>query len=96
MLLHISNRFMELGSVVAAGAAEEGLTAARMLHRRPEAETAEQKLSSDVVVLAADPSRIAAYLDAGWKPLTPRAGVSAWSDDYSNAIGAILRMHGFL
>ncbi|HEX9903836.1 MAG TPA: fused MFS/spermidine synthase [Propylenella sp.] len=96
VLMHISNQFMELGSVIGAGAAAEGLTAARMLHIRPEAETAEQKLSSDVVVLARNPARLEAYLARGWKPLRKREDVAAWTDDYANVMAAILRREGLL
>jgi hypothetical protein len=96
VLLHISNEYMELASVVAAGAAAEGFAAARMVHLSTERETAEQKLSSDVVVLARDPSRIDAYRAAGWTPLAGGNGVAPWTDDYSNAAAAILRRRGFL
>jgi hypothetical protein len=96
VLMHISNGFMELASVVAAGARDEGLDGARLLHRRPEAEEADRKFSSDVVVLASDPARIRAYRDAGWEPLHARDDVAAWTDDYSNVVGAILRAQGLL
>jgi hypothetical protein len=94
--IHISNRFMELASVVAAGAAEEGLFAARQLHIRPPDDAAEQKLSSDAVVIARGPAHLAPYFAAGWKPLYPHPGVSAWTDDYSNVVGAIMRKQGLL
>jgi hypothetical protein len=96
VLVHISNQFMELASVVAAGAAAEGFLAARMLHRRSSEEVARQELSSDVVVITREPERIADYRAAGWSPLFPQPGVGAWTDDYSNVIGAILRKQGLL
>jgi hypothetical protein len=93
VLMHVSNRFMDLANVVAATAAAEGLAAARMTQERTPRERAEQKLSSDVVAIAADPQLIAAYLDAGWRRLEHSAA-DAWTDDYSNVIGAILRKRG--
>lgn len=96
VVLHISNRFLELASVVAANAAAEGLSAARRFDPGAPAGSVKPIFASDVVVLARDPSQIAPYLQAGWSPLRPRAGVAAWTDDYSNVVGAILRKQGLL
>lgn len=96
VVLHISNRFLELASVVAANAAAEGLSAARRLDPGAPVGSERPIFASDVVALARDPSQLAPYLEAGWSPLRLRAGVAAWTDDYSNVVGAILRKQGLL
>ena len=96
LVMHISNQFMELASVVAANAEAEGLLAAGRLHRPASGDGGWLELSSEVVALARDPALIDAYVAAGWKPLKPRADVSAWTDDFSNVIGAMLRRQGLL
>jgi hypothetical protein len=91
IVAHVSNRHMDLASVVGAVGSADGLLSYvndhppldgdRTLHFR-----------SIVVALARDggdfgdlPSR------AGWNPVITR-GVTAWTDDYSNLLGAIIRM----
>jgi len=96
LVMHISNQFMELASVVAANAAAENLAAAGRLHRPASGDGGWLELSSEVVALARDPALIDAYVAAGWNPLKPRADVSAWTDDFSNVIGAMLRRQGLL
>jgi hypothetical protein len=96
IVMHISNRFMELASVVAAGAAAEGLSSAEMLHLRSGEEVERLAFSSDAIVIARERARLADYLASGWSPLDPPTGISAWTDDYSNVIGAILRKQGLL
>jgi SAM-dependent methyltransferase len=88
LALHISNRNLELASVVAANAAEAGLTA--VIRRDRDVAPAEQRTASDVVILAADPASLAG-LGAGWKPLAREPGVRAWTDDYANVFAALWR-----
>jgi hypothetical protein len=97
ILLHISNNFVELGSVVAAGAAAESMAAVRLFHTWPTAEFGNRMATaSDVVALSRRPESLQPYLDTGWQDLEPFAGVQAWTDDYSNVVGAILRRQGLL
>jgi hypothetical protein len=44
------------------------------------------------VALARDPADLhgLAFRD-GWRPLPPSAAVAAWTDDYSNVLGAMIR-----
>jgi spermidine synthase len=92
LVMHISNRHMELGSVVAAVAAAEGLVAYLKEDHRPDVVPTDFKMNALVAALArksADlgdlPSR------PGWQTVEPDPGVAAWTDDYSNIFGAILR-----
>ena len=92
LVLHISNRHLELESVVAALARETGL-AARI--RRDEAAgytTLGDRVPSVVVALSAKETALAP-LSGEWRPLTDR-GVRAWSDDFSDILGALWRRYG--
>ena len=95
VLLHISNRFLELGSVVAATARAEGLAGVRMDQVRPAREYSESyKMSSEVVALAKSAGALAPFVAAGWQTLVSDGSVRPWTDDYSNIVGAMLRMQG--
>ena len=91
-MLHISNRHMELGSVVAAIAATEGLVTYSKQDNRPDTVPTDYKMNAIVAVLA----RRAADLGdlprrPGWREIKPDPDIPAWTDDYSNILGAILR-----
>jgi hypothetical protein len=88
---HVTNRNMELASVVGAIAEAEGLTAYFKSDNAIFDAAHSHNAEADVVALARNradlgdlPSR------PGWSPLTSR-GVTAWTDDYSNVLGAIAR-----
>jgi hypothetical protein len=92
LVLHISNRHMELGSVVAATAATEGLITYSKQDNRPDSLPTDYKMNAIVAVVArrsADlgdlPSR------PGWQEIKPDPAIPPWTDDYSNILGAILR-----
>jgi hypothetical protein len=93
LVMHISNRYMELRSVVAATAALENLSGAWFHHRRSDDEIKALRAESQVVVLARSQDDIQRYLEGGWEPLDAKnAGpVRAWTDDYSNLVAAIMR-----
>jgi predicted O-methyltransferase YrrM len=90
--VHVSNRHMELASVVAAVGAAEGLIAYVKQDDQANDLLKDYRANAQVVVLAksvADlgnlPSR------RGWTRLDPMPGVTAWTDDYSDVLRAILR-----
>ena len=90
VVMHISNRHMELARVVAAVAAGEGLVTYVREDDRPDAIPPDYKMNAIVAALApADlgdlPQR------RGWRELRPDPRVPAWTDDYSDILGAILR-----
>ena len=86
LLVHISNRFLDLEPVVAAAAQAGGWRAAK-LYYQPEQRTPVAS-PSQWIALTRDPGTMRALGkgDARWTPLTPRAGFVAWTDDYSTIL----------
>jgi hypothetical protein len=93
VMVHVSNRYMELASVAAAAAQREGEFA--MVNSvdpkvwKPN--LAKQETMAEVVVIAQKPEDLGRLVnDPAWRrfegPLPP-----AWSDDYSNVLSAIWR-----
>jgi hypothetical protein len=92
IVAHVSNRHLELVSVVGAVAAAEGLVAYVKYDRPPFDPDHPFRGQGDVVALArasADfgdlPTR------KGWHPAVNNRDVAAWTDDYSNVLGALVR-----
>ncbi len=92
LAMHVSNRHMELASVVAAVGAEEGLVAYHRQDDQANDFLKDYRANAEVVVLA---QSVAALGDLpqryGWKKISPRSNVPAWTDDYSDVLSAILR-----
>ncbi|WP_137897852.1 hypothetical protein [Sphingomonas sp. 2SG] len=86
LLVHISNRFLDLEPVVAAAAQAGGWRAAK-LYYQPEQPTPVAS-PSQWIALSRAPATMRALgkADARWVPLTPRAGFVAWTDDYSTIL----------
>ncbi|HSG95483.1 MAG TPA: fused MFS/spermidine synthase, partial [Afifellaceae bacterium] len=93
LIMHISNRYMELRSVLAALAADENLAGAGMLQIRSPEDSKALRNTTHAVILARSTDEIEHFVDAGWEPLDAgnANGVRAWTDDYSNIIAAIMR-----
>ena len=94
MALHVSNRHLELATVVAGIAEANGLVA----RVSPQGESDDQdsdsdyKYSSTVVVVARTPEDFGAIGDpGGWPVQQTNSGQRVWTDDYSNIVGAIFR-----
>ncbi|KQS51775.1 hypothetical protein ASG20_01835 [Sphingomonas sp. Leaf198] len=87
LLVHISNRFIDLEPVVAAAAREGGWTAV-ILRYRPSSVLVDRASASDWVALSRDPRAIAALRakDSSWTTPTPRKGFAGWTDDYSTIL----------
>jgi hypothetical protein len=91
-LMHVSNRHLELASVVAGVAAANGLVA--LVNDSADLDEAANpyKFSGTVVAVArseADFGMLAQARD--WEPIAPDPRQWIWTDDYSNVVGAILR-----
>jgi hypothetical protein len=89
--MHISNRHLELAKVVAAIGAAEGLVT--FVKADETASQSVTKLHADMVVAVlarneADLGTLPAI--QGWRK-TEAGSVIAWTDDYSDIIGAIVR-----
>jgi hypothetical protein len=94
VLMHISNRHMELGSVVAGIAQANGMVT-RVNSKQNENEDSDKYLFSSTVVACARADADFGFLarpEKGWElqPAPPRV----WTDDYSNIFGAMLRNIG--
>ncbi|MEG3165368.1 hypothetical protein U1701_12260 [Sphingomonas sp. PB2P19] len=87
LLVHISNRFINLTPVVAAAAREGGWTATQMRYR-PSTLEGDHASGSDWIALSRTPASIATLTaaDPGWQPLTGRKGFGGWTDDYSTIL----------
>jgi len=93
VMMHISNRHMELGSVVAGIAHANGLTS-RVNNRaaREDEDDAKYIFTSNVVISAREEADFGQLLeDKDWNELNIDARQRIWTDDYSNIVGAIVR-----
>ncbi len=92
LVLHISNRHMELESVVAALAKDSGLAIKGRILANNSVALADPYPSS-VMVLAKSPDTLAAFTaDKGWNAPDSH-DVAVWTDDYSNIPAAIWRKY---
>jgi hypothetical protein len=92
IVMHVSNRHMELASVVAAVGHAEGLTAYDKVDDQANDFVHDHRANAEVVVLARNPADLGDLPSRrGWRKLEPRAGVAEWTDDYSDVLHAILR-----
>lgn len=91
LVMHISNRHLELESVVAALAREQGLQIRVRFDPAPKSVSLAVPLRSRVVALSRSPETIGRLAtDPRWAH--PRdLGGGGWSDDYSNLLGALWR-----
>jgi hypothetical protein len=90
--MHISNRHMELGNVAAAVGAANGLMTYLKQDTRPDTVPTDYKMNAIVAALARQPGALGDLpRRPGWREIKPAANVPAWTDDYSNILGAILR-----
>ncbi len=87
LLVHISNRFIDLAPVVAAAAREGGWTAMQMQYR-PSTLDRDRATGSDWIALSRTPASIAALKarNPEWQPLANRKNFKAWTDDYSTIL----------
>jgi hypothetical protein len=95
VLMHVSNRHMELSSVVAGIAHANGLVS-RMNNRaaREGEDDSKYIFTSTVVISARDDEDFGGLRqDPDWSVIEPPAGQRIWTDDYSNVIGAVIRQY---
>ena len=91
VLLHLSNRNLELTEPAAAAVAEAGGYALTQTYT-PSPDTPTFADAGAIVVLAArTPQALEPYRrDPRWRRIGP-GGARAWTDDYSNLLGALVR-----
>lgn len=91
LMVHISNRFLDLAPVVGATARADHWHAARILHL-PRGDE-EQAVVSDWIALSPDADTLARLIgdNREWVPLNGEAGRRAWSDDYASILPELLQ-----
>lgn len=91
VVMHISNRHLELATVVAGIAAANGMKT--WLRDEDEDDRGDEYIFDSTVAIsareAADVGPIAE--SARWEPTQPPADQRLWTDDYSNIVGALVR-----
>lgn len=94
LVMHISNRHLDLSRIVARIAEQIGVPAYYQFYVADENAISDfGAASSQVVVLARSESALDAIKDDARWSLLVSDGKRAWRDDYSNVIGAILAKH---
>ncbi len=90
LLVHISNRYLDLAPVIAA-AAKDGWVAKLRIYRPDKTDTDTNRYSaSNWVALARKPARLDALVSASgkdsWQDLPARDNFEAWSDNYASIL----------
>ncbi len=99
LLVHISNRFLDLQPVVAAIAQAEGM-AARVFSYKPSDDLRAKGHTASVwIALAADEASMRAFTQAtanpaGWQNMATRPDVPAWSDDFASVLPVLKSFTG--
>src|SRR6185295_9761805 len=95
VLMHVSNRHMELSSVVAGIAHANGLVSRMNNRAAKDGEDDSKYLFTSTVVISAreDSDFDVLREDADWTVIEPPEGQRIWTDDYSNVIGAVIRQY---
>ena len=98
LAFHITNRHFELGHVLARVAAEQGLTLLlRTDGADPDAFRRTMRAGATVALVSRDPAALREAERSGWRAFTADPTRTPWSDDYANAIEAMIdrvRGHG--
>jgi hypothetical protein len=90
VLLHISNRYLELQPVVVELARDAMLAGALGEYDVTSEERLELKHGSRWVALARSPTTLAALVrQSQWRVLAPKADVAVWTDDFSDVLGVL-------
>ena len=90
--MHISNRHLELSTVVTGIAAANGMQTWLWRNDDDAYDDANYIYQSDVAISAESPAAIGALAEAKtWALTPPDPKVRTWTDDYSNIAGAFLR-----
>jgi len=95
VLMHVSNRHMELSSVVAGIAHANGLVSRMNNRAAREGEDDAKYIFTSTVVISAREDQDFGVLrqDEDWSVIEPPADQRIWTDDYCNVIGAVIRQY---
>ena len=92
LLVHISNRFLDLKPVIASAAAEEGWTARLRIYRPDAAAEAQNETESDWIAMSPSPETMERLVKGSgerWRPVPRRAGFASWTDDHASVLPLI-------
>jgi hypothetical protein len=90
VVMHVSNRHLELASVVVGIADANGMTS--WVYNEDSGRDAEYIFTTNVVVSARKPADVGSLAsDSYWQSMPPTPGEWVWTDDYSNVLGAVYR-----
>lgn len=92
LMVHISNRYLDLSPVIAA-AAKNGWSA-RIRNYAPDKAGEKLRYAASIwVAMSPDPATIERLIDydraQSWEPLKPRPGFSPWGDDHASILSII-------
>jgi spermidine synthase len=89
MIVHISNRYLDLGPIVADAAHKLGYVAMEGnrdgADDNPNADT-----SVRVIVIAKTPDRLKGYALPMWQLMMPRKELKPWTDDHTDILRALM------
>lgn len=92
LMVHISNRYLDLKPVIAAAAQAGGWSGALRRYRPDKAGYDRNETGSDWVALSPSPAtanRLIAGSGQQWTPLQPRPGFRPWTDDHASVLPLI-------
>ena len=90
VILHLTNRNLELTPPAAAVAAAAGGAALTQTYRPPDSIPWFKESTTSVLIVARTPQALAAFRrDPRWK-IADRDQARPWTDDYSNVLGALV------
>jgi hypothetical protein len=92
LMVHISNRYLDLAPVVAAAAAAGGWHARFRQYRPDSSGTALNETGSDWIALSQSPDTLDRLVESGgetWAALPARPGFRTWTDDYGSVLPLI-------
>jgi hypothetical protein len=91
VILHLSNRHLELDGPALAAARAAGGRALLQIHDASPVLPQMWESSENAVIVARTAASLAPFAaDPRWRPADPR-GVRPWTDDYTNLFGALVR-----
>lgn len=95
LLVHISNRFLNLEPVVSAAARGAGWYAAGITYH-PDVREGTQAATSDWIALTRDQETLGTLVASGgdWRPLGTKRGFEAWTDDYATILPLLRGVNG--
>jgi hypothetical protein len=91
IIMHLSNRNLDLNSPVAAVARAAGGVALQQYYRPPAGAAFLVDTAEEAIIVARTPAGLAPFQgDGRWSPAQSH-GVRVWTDDYTNLFGALMR-----